>query len=164
MVPEPPHKHPGWASRVFTTQSGQARLAGALLAALGIGVGVWAAYHTGSKQPLSSSQAAVLVVVAATLNVAGGIAFGRVGRAQPQHARSAVRQLLTLGRTLRRVTDRLQDSLAAEDQDQIRVAAEVVREGISSVEDQVRNAIKDWNEVHKDALREVLESELDGGD
>jgi hypothetical protein len=147
---------PDWLVRLFATESGRARLAGAILATLGVGVGVWAAYHTGGNKPLSGGEAAALVLVAATLNIAGGIAFGRVGRAQPQHARSAVRQLLALGRTLRRATERLQQCLASDDDTEIRIAAEVVSESISSCEIQVRNAISDWNEVHRDALREVV--------
>jgi len=41
-----------------------------------------------------------LVLLTALFNILGGNAFGRIGRADPKHARSAVRRLVSIGLAL----------------------------------------------------------------
>lgn len=79
----------------------------------------------------------------------------------PTHARSAVRRLLTLGRTVGAARVRLSD---LDDGRGARSAAEIAAAELVAVQSQIFNAIEDWNDVHPEALREVLGSEQLGQD
>jgi hypothetical protein len=106
--------------------------------------------------PLESSLFALLTAV---LNIAAAWAFGTVGRVDPKHARSAVRRLLTIGRTQAEDMVRLERALAVGDaiilEAEVRRASADLRTGY----EQVLDGIRDWNDVHTEALREVLYNE-----
>lgn len=112
-----------------------------------------------AKRQLTGVDTTLFAVVTAVLGIAGAAAAGRVGRVDPSKARSAVRRLLTLGRTQGEDSLLLAEALESGDpikldRDARRVSANLLT-GFRNLED----AIEDWNDVHPEALREVLDKE-----
>lgn len=129
------------------------RVLPAVLVVVGIGILTWLGIPR--KTPLTRSEAAVLVLASSALNVAGGAVFGRIGRADPRHARSAVRRLLSLGQVLARAQERLRDSQG--ETSGSAAPSQIVEAELEDSLAQIKDAINDWNDVHTEALREVVE-------
>lgn len=102
-----------------------------------------------------------MVVVSSVLNVLGGTAFGRIGRVQPGHARSAVRRLLRVGRQVRTGRLDIEDSVSSGQAADLRAALLRLDVRLDDLEGVLKDAIADWNDVHGEALRKVLEGEAD---
>lgn len=124
--------------------------------AVSIAIVVYLAIRSSQPTPQTATEAGLFAVLAALANILGAIAFARVGTVTPQHARSSVRRLLTVARTLTtrytsmtRILDSGSDKLAATE---ARIMTAEVQTAILSLQD----AINDWNEVHGEALAEVL--------
>jgi hypothetical protein len=111
------------------------------------------AIRSGDAVQPKADEYAVLVFASAALSAAGGAGFARIGRADPRHARSAVRRLITAGRTVRLARQTLEAD--RDDMLHIRSATDL----LATVEAQLRDGIRDWNDVHSEALREVVSRE-----
>ncbi len=94
MQPYHRRNQTNWA---FAFQWLRARAGAITLVLAGIGILVWTAYR--SPQP-SPNEMAMLALLAAVFNVWGGAEFAKIGRADPKHARSAVRRINNIGRNL----------------------------------------------------------------
>jgi hypothetical protein len=106
----------------------------------------------------------LVILASSVLNIAGGSGFSRIGRADPTHARSAVRRLLGVGRQIEEARSKLDDGLPPGSTDlEVRQAASIAAALLRAIQTQLLSAIADWNDVHQAALREVLEQE-GGGD
>lgn len=73
------------------------RVLPALLLLGGLTLAILLAYRSQQPVPLTATEAAFLTLSASALNIAAGIGFARIGRADPTLARSAVRRLLNIG-------------------------------------------------------------------
>ncbi len=102
----------------------------------------------------------MLLAGSAALNIAGGAYFGRIGRVQPGHARSAVRRLLRLGGQLESTRNDLIDSMTelSHQSGSPLVAAKPSIARMADFVGTIQDAIADWQDVHPEALRSVLES------
>jgi len=88
-------------------------------------------------------------------DVLGGIGFARIGKADPSHARSAVRRLYTVGVSLVVASDSLKEALESADQRQAIQRGYVLVSQIETAHEHLLNAIQDWEDVHPEALSEV---------
>jgi hypothetical protein len=140
------------------------RILPSFLIAGGVAVAAFIAYRSGAEEPVTRAESASLVVAASALNVAGAALFARIGRADPKHARSAVRRLLTVGRMLGETQVRIEDETSQE-RGTSKEFIEAVHTELEYSKRHLRDAIDDWNDIHREALREVLaEQETDRGD
>lgn len=117
-----------------------------LLAALSFFSLGYVAYRGLDENQLSAGEHGAYATITALFGVSAGFRFGKIGRVEPKHARSAVRTLIGIGRDLARAGDLLQDSLG-------KAAAGQVRELLYSTERSVTYAIEDWIDVHEEALQ-----------
>jgi hypothetical protein len=105
---------------------------------------------------MKGGELAVLLIVASALQVVGGVTFGRVGRVHPDTARSAVRRLLDIGfetRDMRQLVERAEkdgDARAAKG------ALAVFDSALAAMARHVGSALADWEDIHAEALRDVL--------
>jgi len=135
------------------------RLLPSILIAAGIGVGAFIAYRSRQHFPPTAPEDSFLVFTSSALNVGGAYLFSRVGRADPRHARSAVRRLLTIGRTVGIAADRLAQGMPSGRPNAVRDAAIEAHAYLVAAQEALGDSLQDWNDVHKEALREVLEAE-----
>jgi hypothetical protein len=129
-----------------------------LLVCVGLALAAWIGARSNDPKPPSFSETAVITLASSALSIAGGAAYGRIGRIEPGHARSAVRRLFRLGRDVRGMRA---EAIACEPFKSEEMLAHVISrlEGIEGV---VVDAIADWNDVHPEALTQVMEREPDG--
>jgi hypothetical protein len=99
---------------------------------------------------------ALLALFASFFNIWGGAQFARIGKADPKHARSAVRRLYTLGGSLIVASDDLKEAVAAGDDQKVVQCAYVLVSQVEAAQAHLLDAIGDWDDVHPEALREVL--------
>jgi hypothetical protein len=131
------------------------------MVAAGVALSIWTAAQSSKTKPPTFAEVAVLLAGSAALNIAGGAYFGRIGRVQPGHARSAVRRLLRLGGQLASTrTDLIHSMTEISDGSGLPLAA--ASSSIARMADlagTIQDAIADWQDVHPEALRSVLESQ-----
>jgi hypothetical protein len=133
----------------------------AVLVIAGIAGAAWIGYRSRSSTPPTATEASLLVVISGTLNIAGAALFAKVGRADPRHARSAVRRLLSVGQTLAVAHEELAQT-SPMGKPELQTVAQVVDAHILDATREIRSAIEDWNDIHGEALREVLEAAKGG--
>ena len=122
----------------------------------GVALAIVVAYRSQQKVPPTATEAAFLVLSSSALNFAAGIGFSRIGRADPTLARSAVRRLMNIGKGIGAcLRDLSEVSGGPESDGNTSVQVSVGR--LEQMAPDVVDAIQDWNEVHPEALREVLE-------
>jgi len=111
-----------------------------------------------STQPTAqtAAEAGLVAFVATVANILGSVAFARVGTVTPQHARSSVRRLLTLARSLATQYTRMTTVIADGNDRSTAIQARIMTAEVESALLTLRDAINDWNEVHGEALAEVL--------
>ncbi|GLW07865.1 hypothetical protein Misp01_29950 [Microtetraspora sp. NBRC 13810] len=129
----------------------------------GLGVTVYLGVLSGADQQPSQATSALLVVLAGIFQFAGAAKFNKIGKADPGLARAAVRRLI---RMIRRANEaRLIAEAAYENSDaaEIRKAMGRVSVELSYVEEGLTEAVDDWNEFHKDALRKLTGGREDAG-
>jgi hypothetical protein len=114
------------------------------------------AFRASSKSPPSAAEATYLTLFATITNLLAVGAWARVGRADPAHARSAVRRLFSIGQALTRTSQALERAIASGTPARVNQQAQVTLEEVSMAIFLVSDSIADWNEVHSEALREVL--------
>lgn len=81
--------------------------------------------------------------------------FARIGHVTPGHARSAVRRLVSVGRALRNVRDAIYSENTSLDVDPRSLLAQVDA-SIEVLEDNLKDAISDWGDVHPEAVEYLL--------
>jgi hypothetical protein len=138
------------------------RVNGTVLVLLGIAAVVWTGVRSSGKTPPSSSELAVLLALGAVLQVAGGASFGRVGRVDPQKALSAVRRLVSTGLAVRDLRAGLAGAQAGATAATQRTLGQVDA-ALAVISRQLEDAVRDWNDVHPEALKEVLDPPLAPG-
>jgi hypothetical protein len=122
---------------------------------MGLALLGWISYRANQKAPAvppSATEYAVIALVSSALTIAGGAIYGRIGRADARHARSAVRRLVGVGRTVRSARTRLEVMQDARD---MRPAALAATAELMTVETAIGDAILDWRDVHSEALRDI---------
>lgn len=137
--------------------SAKARALGVALIAGSVAVTVWLGIRSASKEPPTLAESSVYVVFASVLQIAGGVTFAKVGRADPTHARSAVRRLhrMAVGaHSARIIVEQAEGQPAAKQQK----ALGEISVHLSYIEESAVDAIEDWNEFHRDALAKILGS------
>jgi hypothetical protein len=77
----------------------------------------------------------------------------------PEKAKSAVRRLLTVGFSTRHLRTALQGSLHSTDVDELRATLIRMDEGLRFISSQITDSVADWNDVHSEALRDVIDSQ-----
>jgi hypothetical protein len=130
-----------------------ARLGATLLVVAGVGILVWTALR--SPQP-TPGEMALLALLASTFNIWGGAQFASIGKADAKHARSAVRRLYTVGRSMVVASDDLRAAMASEDQERAAQCVHVLISQVEAAQAHLIDAIGDWDDVHPEALREVM--------
>ena len=127
---------------------------GIVLTGLGIGAVVVLALRSTSKAPLAASEAGLLTVVAAIMNVLAAMAFSRIGVVAPQHARGSVRRLLTSAQLIGDRITALESAPSSSPEAALLVSSTVPV--LQATLYQIKDSINDWGEVHGEALAEVL--------
>ena len=141
---------------VFYTKQ-KRRIDGALILVAAIAVTVWIGVISSSKtSPPSASELTVLLFVAAALQVWAGATFGRIGHVDPDKAKSAVRRLISIGIGIGELRSHLVGS-ESEPLQQLRVLNARIEQGLTILTREVEDAVSDWNDVHAEALQNVLE-------
>jgi hypothetical protein len=130
-----------------------------MLATGSIGFAVFLGYRSQSDKPPSSSEAAFLVLAASLLGIASTGLFTKVGRADPSHAKSAVRRLLSTGQSLEVAVHELDRALADDTQPVLHDSVVSARAQLRTIQRPLVDAIQDWNDIHREALAEVLEGQ-----
>lgn len=115
--------------------------------------------YNSTRQQLSPPETTAFALLTALLGIFATGSAARTGRVDPDKARSAVRRLLTLGRAQGDNLMRLQLALGTENAHLIEREARTVAEGLRIGGYEIKDAIADWQDVHPEALREVLERE-----
>jgi len=134
-----------------------ARLGASILILAGVGILVWTAFR--SPQP-TPSEMALLALLASTFNIWGGAQFASIGKADAKHARSAVRRLYTLGESLNLASETLQTAMLTDEVQRVGECTQVLLSQVGSAQAHLLDAIGDWNDVHPEALREVLRGQI----
>lgn len=130
-----------------------ARVRPTALVAAGVGILAWSAFSSPLPNP---SQTARLNLLAAVFNVWGGAEFARIGRADSKHARSAVRRLFSVGASLGTANDTLREAVADGEPERVLSESRVMISQVESVQRHLFDAIGDWDDVHTEALSDVL--------
>jgi hypothetical protein len=117
---------------------------------------LYLAWRSTQPTPQTPAEAGVATLVIGVSNVLGAYAFSRIGTVSPEHARSSVRRLVTIAKTL---TIRYRSINAALDGGTDRakiIEASIISAEVGTAILGITDAINDWNEVHPEALVEVL--------
>jgi hypothetical protein len=115
------------------------------------------ALKSSSTQPPSTLESWLLAFFAAGLQIAAGFSFGRVGSADPSHARSSVRQLQALGDTAADARELAEDAFdEAKENDSYRVALGQLSVHLSVIEDHATLAVENWRDFHADVIEDLL--------
>lgn len=130
------------------------RIIPTMLVIAGVLMLIWIVVRADDITPPSAQDYGLVVFFASAFNIAGGYTYSRIGRANPSHARSAVRRLISV---VGNITDARQVLISDSD------AGTDVRVGIAAAwlaatTPHLENAIEDWIEVHPEALEEVMEA------
>jgi hypothetical protein len=134
-----------------TNGLGVALLAGSLV------VTAILALMSSSTQPPSTLESWLLAFSAAALQIGAGFSFGRVGRADPSHARSSVRQLQALGETAAEARQLAEDAFdGARENDGYRVVLGKLSVHLSVIEENATLAVEDWRDFHADVIEDLL--------
>jgi len=127
-----------------------------VLVAAGILLAVWIAVRSSQPTPPNFAEYAVLTVGSSLASIFGGSLLGRVGRIDPMHARSVVRQLGTAGQQAYRTRTRLEIALESDEKAEMITAVGIATAQLEALEEQFTNAVLDWNDIHPEALRDVM--------
>ena len=134
------------------------RLIPTILILLGLAIAVWGAYLTPQPPP---GQLAFLQLLASAFNILGAVQFARIGKADPKHARSAVRRLYTVGVSLTVASEGLKSALETQDRQKTAECVQVILSQVEAAQRHLIDAVTDWEDVHPQALREVRRAQRD---
>ena len=101
-----------WVQVVAFVRWARPRAPWAVTIAAGVAVTVFLAVRSTGKSPPSDAENAALIAIAAGLNIIGASGLTRIGRADPRHARSAVRRLISVGTTVATAQERWLERVA----------------------------------------------------
>jgi Co/Zn/Cd efflux system component len=132
------------------------RWIGLVLTAVSIAAVVYLAVRSTQSTPPSGTEAAFVTFFAAATNLLGVFAFSRVGTVSPQHARSSVRRLVTIARALTARYQNVSTTLDSGTEREKLIGASVLAAEVGTAILGITDAINDWNDVHPEALAEVL--------
>lgn len=148
-------------------QKRRARINGGLLLVLGVGFAVFTAVRTAvdpqSAGAPTQTEIVLLILVATVLQVGGGATFGRAGNVDPEKARASVRRLVTIGFDLQAMIISIEHGLETDTAGELRRSGITVDHGLRSAARHLEDSIKDWEDVHEEALAEVLEERTNSG-
>ncbi len=151
-LPGPPFRlaATGWRAWV------RRRWVGLALTLIGLSLVGYLAYASAQPTRQSPTDASFVAVLAALANVFAAFAFARVGTVTPTHARSAVARLLRVARTLTTRYTRMTEAIQNGSDRIVATEARVMNAEVFTAILTLSDAINDWNEVHGEALAEVL--------
>jgi hypothetical protein len=136
-----------WAAR---------RWVGLALTAIGLSLVGYLAYASAQPSRQTPTDAAFVAILAALANILAAFAFASVGTVTATHARSAVARLLRIARTLTTRYTKMTEVLQIGSEREVAIEARVMNAEVLTAILTLRDAINDWNEVHGEALTEVL--------
>jgi hypothetical protein len=111
-------------------------------------------------KPPTELESWLLAGAAAGLQIAAGISFGKLGRADPSHARSSVRHLRAMGVTAgsaRQLAEQAFDEVRPNSPQRAVLGQLSVH--LSSIEESALLAVEDWRDFHPDVIEELLSNE-----
>lgn len=133
------------------------RISGVLISAVGIAVVSWyGVISTSMSAPPSTAETVVLITAASALQIWAGVTFGRVGHVDAEKAKSAVRRLITIGRTSAELRAEFEYAVGSGLVADFRNAAVRGDEGLRSLTRTIEDSISDWTDIHSEALSEVI--------
>lgn len=109
-----------------------------------------------TEDPPSAGELGLLLLVTSAFQVAAGIQLGRIGRVEATHARSAVRRLATVGQTIALMKGRVETATDGGDAASVRRTLWQIETGLGSVSAHLQDAVRDWQDAHPEAVREVI--------
>lgn len=130
--------------------------AAATLIGLSIVITVYLAARGSSQRPPSPAEAAALTILAGAFQILGAASISKQGRADPGHARSAVRRLLGIGIKAQKAELLAQSAYEKGNASIRREGLGQVSVALSYIQEETAAAIEDWNHIHADALRDLL--------
>jgi hypothetical protein len=110
----------------------------------------------GSKNPLPTLEAWLLGVMAAVLQIAAGVQFSSVGRADPSLAKSSVRYLVNLGYRAQKARLLAEESFEFGTASTRQLALGQLSVYLSEIEEGASLAAQSWADFHADAVAEIL--------
>jgi len=126
---------------------------------VGVGLTVVLAFLSQEKEPPTAGTAAFFVFASALSTLAAATLYSRIGRADPRHARSAVRRLVTTGTELAIVVEELEAARVANNIQALRAAVLASTGRLHASQLNLLDAIRDWEEFHREALRGLVPEE-----
>lgn len=151
--PSPPRSKLSVAFGFYRSQ--RPRIVGTLSVVIGLGLTTYIGVVGTSTTPPTGDELAAVLFLAAIFQILGGASFGRVGYVNEQKAKSAVRSLVVIGNQIAGLSSDLRLGLALGDET-LRSRAEVAAAQLQLIGVLVENSVQDWNDVHPEALIEVL--------
>ena len=147
--------------RVFVARASRwlwpQRLAGGFLALVNLAAVLYLAYRsTQPTKPPSTEQVVAITLIALLGNLASGYAFSRIGHVNADYARASVRRLVTIARELTARHEAMGVAIRGGPDRAILIEARVIHASVEGAIHGLTDAMEDWNEVHREALREVL--------
>jgi hypothetical protein len=119
-------------------------------------VTIWLAARGQAATEPTTAESIALVVLAGMLQLAGTVYGFGGGRADPTLARSAVRGLILIAKATEQTESLAQSAYESDsDKDQLREAMGQISVALSFIKEDTLDAIYDWHEFHRDALREL---------
>jgi hypothetical protein len=139
---------------------------GSLLILGSLAVTILLVLKGGSHNPLPALDSWLLGVMAAILQIAAGVQFASVGRADPALAKSSVRYLVSLGdraQKARLLAEQSFESGTSATRYQVLGQLSVY---LSEIEEGASLAAQSWADFHPDAVADMIKNarKLEGGD
>ncbi len=132
------------------------RILGGISVGCGIALATYVGVEGSHKAPPTGSALAAILAVAALFQIMGGAAFGRIGHVDEQKAKSAVRTLVLLGLNTASLAESLAGAAQGDDSEHLVRAALATAGQLALMGSFLENATQDWNDVHPEALVDVL--------
>jgi len=114
------------------------------------------AVKSGSHKPPSTLEAWLLGIMAAALQIAAGVNFASVGKADPTLARSSVRYLVTLGLRAQKARLLAEESFAYGSPESRHLALGQLSVYLSEIEEGAALAAESWADFHADAVADII--------
>jgi len=130
---------------------------GAFVSATGVAVAVWLGVLSSSvEHPPSTSDIVILLAGSTTLQIVAGITFGRVGHVDVEKAKSAVRRLVSIGKSSAELREQMISALIKGSPDLLHDAVVRGDEGLKLITQNIADSVEDWIDVHSSALTKLL--------
>lgn len=134
----------------------QPRLWPGTLVAIGLGLTIYIGFNSGPEKEQSVSTGALLALLAGIFQLLGAAKFHAIGKVDPSHARSAVRNLAQMQRRSQYARQVAEQTFSESKNGPARHSAGIMSVELSWIEEGLLNSIDDWKEFHSFALEDVV--------